>query len=223
MVGPSLYVRNGYAPLLLQANSLEERRPYYFQPLPYPIHLAIKLQHASFSIKDSVHFKAHPQLEIFDGLPRKLWNEAFSIFYHSRDGNLRVIGMRGTLESSSMELVVMVLFKNGQPRCHMFDRGNYPELAAKLLNHTWSEDNERWVLESPELSKLDICTRISQGGRFIIVGASISQGVVDSISSKRIWIVSFEVSKVSELPRRGESEGFSDVNGLAMVGTNGIS
>ena len=220
MIGPSLYVRSGHIPLLLQAN---ERRSYYFQPLSHPIHLAIRPQHTSVSIKDSLLFQIHPRLKIFDGLPRKLWNEADSLFYDSRDSNLRVLDMRGTFGSISMELVVLVLFRNGEPRCFIFDRREYPEYAAKLLNHTWSEHNEQWVPESPELSKLDCHTRISQGERYITVSASIHYGVVSSISNKWIWSASISLSEVFKLPRQVESEEVSNLNGIGVEGADRIN
>ena len=40
MIGPSLYARNGRVQLRIQVNDFDERRPYSFQPLTYPIHLA---------------------------------------------------------------------------------------------------------------------------------------------------------------------------------------
>ncbi|PMD60563.1 HET-domain-containing protein [Hyaloscypha bicolor E] len=203
MIGPSLYARNGRVHLRIQVNGFDERRPYYFQPLTYPIYLATMPRHAFVSIKDSLHFQADPRLRIFDGSPRKLWNEVDSLFYYSRDSNLRVLDMRGTFGSILMQLVVLVFFRNGEPRCLIFDRKEYPEYATKLLNHTWSEHNEGWVPESPELSKLDSHTRICQGGNSITISSSIKHGVVNSISNKRIWSVSIGLSEIFELPRFG--------------------
>ena len=154
-----------------------------------------------FNIKDSLHFQADPRLKIFDGSPLKLWNEVDSLFYYSCDRNLRVLDMRGTFGSILMQLVVLVFFRNDEPRCLIFDRKEYPQYAAKLLNHTWSEHNEGWVPESPELSKLDSQTRICQGGNSITIIASIKHSVVNSISSKRIWSVSIGLSEMSELLR----------------------
>jgi hypothetical protein len=222
MIGPSLYVRNAQVHLRIQAGDFDEKKLYYFQPLSHPIHLATMPQHASVSIKDSLHFQAHPQLKIFDGFPRKLWNEADSLFYYSRDSNLRVLDMRGTFASIAMQLVVLVFFRNGEPRCLIFDRKEYPEYAAKLLNHTWSEHNEGWVPESPELSKLEGHTRISQGGKHITISASIDHGVVNSFSNKRIWSVSIRLSEMFELTRQGISEEFFDANGDGVEGENRI-
>jgi hypothetical protein len=222
MIGPSLYARNGRVHLRIQVSDFDERRPYYFQPLTYPIHLATMPRHTLVSIKDSLHFQADPRLKIFDGFPRKLWNEVDSQFYYSRDSNLRVLDVRGTFGSILMQLVVLVFFRNGEPRCLIFDRKEYPEYAAKLLNHTWSEHNEGWVPESPELSKLDSHARICQGENNITVTASISHGVVSSISNKRIWSVSIGLSEMFELPRRGVSKEFFDINGVCVEGENGI-
>jgi hypothetical protein len=189
MIGPSLYARNGRVRLRIQDNDFEERRSYHFQPLSYPIHFATMPQHASISMKDSLYCLVDPNLKILDGFPRKLWNEADSLFYYSRDSNLRVLDVRGTFESISMQLVVLVFFRNGEPHCLILNRNEYPEYAAKLLNHTWSEHNEGWVPESPELSKLDSSINICQKGKNITISVFIKHGVVDSISNKRMWRV----------------------------------
>jgi hypothetical protein len=203
MIGPSLYARNGRVHLRIQVSDFDERRPYYFQPLTYPIHLATMPRHALVSIRDSLHIQVDLRLKIFDGSPRALWNEVDSLFYYSRDSNLRVLDIRATFGSILMQLVVLVFFRNGEPRCLIFDRKEYPEYAAKLLNRTWSDHNEGWVPESPELSKLDSHTRICQGGNSITIIASIKHGVVNSISNKRIWSVSIRLSEMVELPRLG--------------------
>jgi len=195
MIGPSLYTRNGRTKLRIQANDIEERRPYYFQPLSYPIHLATLPRHTTISIKDSLHIRVDPNLKIFDGLPRKLWNELDSLFYRSHDNNLRVLDIRGSFDSILMQLVILVFFRSGEPRCLIFDRKEFPGFAAKLLNHTWSEHNEGWVPESPELSKLESYANISQGGKNISISVSIENGVVDRISSKRMWIVTVGQTK----------------------------
>ncbi|KAK4448447.1 HET-domain-containing protein [Podospora aff. communis PSN243] len=192
MVGPNLYVRNGHVPLLFELHETDEKS-IKFQPLSFPIHLATTARQASVSIKDSLHFQADPKLKIFDALPQNLWDDAKNLFYDSGNSSLRVLDIRGTFESISMELVVLVIFKNRRPHCYVFDRREYPEFAAKLLNHLWSGHNECWVPESPHLSELGCHTRISQGETSIAVTAFVHQGVIDSVCSKRIWSVSIKL------------------------------
>lgn len=86
-----------------------------------------------------------------------------------------------------MQLVILVFFRCGAPHCFIFEQKEYPEFAAKLLNHTWSEHNEGWVPESPpELSKLDSYATICQGGKNITISLSIGHGVLDSIKQKAL-------------------------------------
>lgn len=149
----------------------------------------MRVQHSLISINDSLHFQKDTRVKIFDGFPRKLWNKSDSLFYHSRDSNLRILDTRGTFGSISTQLIILAFSRNGEPRCFVFDRREYPKYAAKLLTHVWSEHYEGWVPESPELSILDRYTSISQGVESIAISASINYGVIDSISSKRIWTV----------------------------------
>lgn len=184
MIGPGLYVRKGQAPLLISGDDFDQRRPYYFQPLSYPIHFAITPQQASISLKDSLHFQVHPTLKIFDGVPRRLWNKADNLFYFSRDSSWRALDLRAACGSISVQLVVVVLSRKAEWRCLVFDRTENPALATELLNDTFSEHNEGWF---HELRKLDSRTRISRGGESITISAVINHCVVDNISSKKIW------------------------------------
>jgi hypothetical protein len=197
MVGPSLYARNGQVPLLVRAYNHPEWMPYLFQHLSHPILLATRPQHTSISLKDSLYFHVHPRLKTFDGLPRNLWNEADGYFYFSRYSTLRILGLKGTFGSISMELIVLVHFGYGEPRCLIFERSQYPDYASKLLNHTWSEHNERWVPESLEFSKLDSHTSISQAGQSVTISTSMTHGVVMGVSNKRIWSVGINLKEAS--------------------------
>jgi hypothetical protein len=113
MIGPSLYARNARVRLLAQVRDLDKRRPYNFQPLSYPIHLATMPQHALISVKDSLYFHADPRLKIFDGYPRQLWNEVNNLFYYSPFSNVRVVDMRGKFGSILVQLSSLGLFQQG--------------------------------------------------------------------------------------------------------------
>ena len=223
MIGPGLYARNGQVKLRIDANDFEVRRPYFFQPLSYPIHLATIPRNAVTSRRDSLHFQVHPMLQVVDGAPRKLWNAAESLFYYSRDSNLRVFDIKGTfgLTAIPMRLVLLVFLGDREPHCLIFDREKYPEYATKLLNPTWSEHNEGWVPESPELSKLHNHTIISHEGRHVSINVSIAYGVVKSVSSKSLWNVSIRLSELVELLDGGINGQFFKPNGVGVVCKSG--